>query len=84
MKSLMYRSPLFYIFSLRMIHGRTFDRRYAEILKIVGKGHIFEVGRSPGILGRYAGKERYSGMDMNEKFVRYVGKRDITAFWPIS
>lgn len=75
MKSLMYRSPLFYIFSLRMIHGRTFDRRYAEILKIVGKRHIFEVGCGPGILGRYTGKELYSGMDLNEKFVRYARKK---------
>ena len=75
MKSLMYRSPVFYILTLRLIHRRGLQRRYREISKIAKGKSVFEVGCGPGILGRYIGKERYSGMDINGRFVRYARRR---------
>ncbi len=75
MKSLMYRSPRFYTLTLRVIHGKELERRYGEVLKIAGKRRIFEVGCGPALLGRFVGRERYSGMELNKRFVRYARKR---------
>ncbi len=71
----MYISPKFYIFVLKMIHGRELERRYEEIRKIAGQRRVFEVGCGPALLGGYLGKERYVGMDLNERFVRYARKK---------
>ena len=74
MRSLMYGSPQFYTFSLRAIHGGDLDRRYREIAKIACHRRVFEVGCGPAFLGRYISRERYSGMDINKRFVRYAVK----------
>ncbi len=75
MRSLMYSSPVFYTLTLRVIHGKELERRYREIKRIAGSRKVFEVGCGPALLGRYVGKERYSGMDLNERFVRYAKKK---------
>ena len=75
MRSLMYRSPTFYMLALKIIHGKTLRRRYSEIRRIAGNRRVFEAGCGPGMLGDYVGKDRYSGMDLNEGFVRYARRK---------
>ncbi len=75
MKSLMYRSPRFYVFMLKIIRGNDLERRYMEIARIAGNGKVFEAGCGPALLGRYLDSERYAGMDLNERFVRYARRK---------
>ncbi len=75
MKSLMYRSPRLYLLMLKTMHGNELERRYQEIARIAGGRKVFEAGCGPALLGRYLEKDRYCGMDLNERFVRYARKK---------
>ena len=72
MRSLMYRSPKLYTLMLQTIHGKYLDQRYREIASIVNNRRVFDVGCGHALLGEYVGKDRYAGMDLNQKFVLYA------------
>jgi len=57
---------------LQTIHGKYLDRRYREIASIVNNRRVFDVGCGHALLGEYVGKDRYAGMDLNQKFVLYA------------
>lgn len=73
-RSLMYRSPLIYNSAMRLLHGRSLERRYEFIAKETGSGRrVFDVGCGTGILADFLDEScRYSGIDLNDGFLDYA------------
>ena len=60
---------------LQTIHGKYLDQRYREIASIVNNRRVFDVGCGHALLGEYVGKDRYAGMDLNQRFVLYARRK---------
>jgi len=81
MPGLLYRHPILYDATLRVIHGTALLRRMEILADEIGEGvRVFDVGCGTCTLQRHlkAGC-RYMGLDLNERFVRHAQGRGIAA-----
>jgi 2-polyprenyl-3-methyl-5-hydroxy-6-metoxy-1,4-benzoquinol methylase len=80
-QGLVYRSALIYEVSMIAAYGRYYGERYQAIADLIPAGAtVVDVCCGPGILyQRYLRQKRvtYTGLDINEKFVRKVMLRGL-------
>jgi|YelNatPaOPRAMG01_1025707.scaffolds.fasta_scaffold09400_1 SAM-dependent methyltransferase len=76
MRSLLYHFPSLYELALKIIHRENIKKRYEYIASKIKKNEIIlDLGCGTGILGRFIGKCKYIGFELNGKFVKYAKKK---------
>ncbi len=57
------------------MYGSDFDRRYEVVAREAGNLSVVDVCCGDCHLARYVGREKYKGIDVNHRFLRFAQKR---------
>jgi len=81
MASFIYRHPILYKLMLRAIHRRSLYSRYRFVSKAIGRNkRVFELGCGTAFLHGFLHRGcRYTGWDLNKRFVEHCRGRGIDA-----
>ena len=74
MKSPIYWHPKIYNYSMRLLYGKDFFKKYELVAKAIGKLSVLDVCCGDCFLSKYIDYDKYQGIDVNPAFINY-GKR---------
>lgn len=80
MTSMLYQSPKIYNFALSIMHRSTLQKRYEVISNHIDENEsVLDIGCGTCMLSNFVDGE-YSGIDMNDRFIKYGRKRGLNIY----
>jgi len=78
MKGFVYWHPLLYTITMKILYGRKMYKKRYECMARESKGmFVVDVGCADCHLAEYIAKDKYLGIDINEKFLKSAKKKGI-------